>query len=434
MDFQIAGWYDAGMEFGGTFEGGLNLPICRERTRAAVPRLADLPERLTVPLCVDGKRTAKCVVTHGTQISAGDVLGEFADGGIIAAPANGTVGEPTRAEICVGRDALEVDAVELLDLAWPDPAESDSPELDLDSVSADDITERLSCAGLFVRGDRVTELGRWIRHLRKSNATRLVVSLIEDEPYSSSRHAVAAHCAESVSCGAMAIAKACGMESVEVLVDGAEMKAYDDLATMDGITHTAVDVVFPLASKRLLKKLAGDSIAILDGIVAMQAWELLCGRLSWRGSVVTIAGPNQNSPDVLFVPDGMALRDVVGDAQGPMIAGGAMRGQLAREASVSSAGMELICSMDPPRSESMGACIRCGWCRDHCPARLNVALLNDCFELGRIEVAQHYGVERCLACGACSYVCPSRLALRERMSELAEAARRLRRAIAKGEQ
>ena len=30
-------------------------------------------------------------------------------------------------------------------------------------------------------------------------------------------------------------------------------------------------------------------------------------------------------------------------------------------------------------------CIRCGWCTDLCPARLNVAILNDDFELAQVD-------------------------------------------------
>ncbi len=33
-------------------------------------------------------------------------------------------------------------------------------------------------------------------------------------------------------------------------------------------------------------------------------------------------------------------------------------------------------------------CIRCGWCTDHCPARLNVAILNDDFELSLVDHAR----------------------------------------------
>ena len=63
-------------------------------------------------------------------------------------------------------------------------------------------------------------------------------------------------------------------------------------------------------------------------------------------------------------------------------------------------------------------CIRCGWCRDHCPARLNVADLNDAFELGLIDRARKAGAMACVECGICSYVCPARLPLSQRTKKL----------------
>jgi electron transport complex protein RnfC len=62
--------------------------------------------------------------------------------------------------------------------------------------------------------------------------------------------------------------------------------------------------------------------------------------------------------------------------------------------------------------------VRCGWCTDHCPARLNVAALNDAFELGDIAFADRAGALACVECGLCSYVCPARLPLSQRVRRL----------------
>jgi electron transport complex protein RnfC len=70
-------------------------------------------------------------------------------------------------------------------------------------------------------------------------------------------------------------------------------------------------------------------------------------------------------------------------------------------------------------------CIRCGWCTDHCPARLNVAALNDDYELALVDRARRTGVAACVDCGVCTYVCPARLPLTQRVRQLKRAARRL---------
>ena len=73
-------------------------------------------------------------------------------------------------------------------------------------------------------------------------------------------------------------------------------------------------------------------------------------------------------------------------------------------------------------AEPAGACIRCGWCTDHCPARLNVAALNDAYELGMVDLADRAGVRACVQCAVCSYVCPARLPLTVRVRQLKRAA------------
>ncbi|MCK5557491.1 MAG: 4Fe-4S dicluster domain-containing protein, partial [Candidatus Hydrogenedentes bacterium] len=86
-------------------------------------------------------------------------------------------------------------------------------------------------------------------------------------------------------------------------------------------------------------------------------------------------------------------------------------------------------AMDPTPTGAAAQCIRCGWCRDHCPARLNVAVLNDLYELGQIESADKAGALACVECGVCSYICPARLPLAERLRQLKRTVLRTRQTM-----
>ena len=77
-----------------------------------------------------------------------------------------------------------------------------------------------------------------------------------------------------------------------------------------------------------------------------------------------------------------------------------------------------------------GPCLRCGWCTDHCPARLNVTALNDAFELSLVDRARLGGALACVECGVCSYICPARLPLTQRVKQLKRRIVALRRAPA----
>ena len=81
-------------------------------------------------------------------------------------------------------------------------------------------------------------------------------------------------------------------------------------------------------------------------------------------------------------------------------------------------GTDAVLAIDTPPFQPPAPCIRCGWCADYCPARLNIAALNDAFELGEIDRAERLGAPACVGCGVCTYVCPARLPLTQRVKEI----------------
>ena len=56
-------------------------------------------------------------------------------------------------------------------------------------------------------------------------------------------------------------------------------------------------------------------------------------------------------------------------------------------------------------------CIRCGWCVQACPTKVQHAAVLEAAQLEDINLAERAGVEACIECGICSYVCPSYLPL-----------------------
>jgi electron transport complex protein RnfC len=67
------------------------------------------------------------------------------------------------------------------------------------------------------------------------------------------------------------------------------------------------------------------------------------------------------------------------------------------------AGMQAAVNPDP--------CIRCGWCVQACPTRVQPAAVLDAVQLDDMDMAERAGIEACIECGICSYVCPSFLPL-----------------------
>ena len=140
-----------------------------------------------------------------------------------------------------------------------------------------------------------------------------------------------------------------------------------------------------------------------------------------------VAGPRLAKPGNYLLPFGadvaetMALAECARDRV--IVMGSAMSGRQPPPGAVVGPGVNELLSLQPPRGHLPTQCIRCGWCSDNCPARLNVAALNDDFELARAERAKRRGALACVGCGICSYVCPARLPLRRRLGLLQQAIR-----------
>jgi electron transport complex protein RnfC len=152
-----------------------------------------------------------------------------------------------------------------------------------------------------------------------------------------------------------------------------------------------------------------------------------CGELP-TARVVTVAGPKVNKPVNLLVPFGAGVEEILesaeAGAESRFVYGSAMTGRHLVAGAVVSAATNALLAMEPKQRQSPTPCIRCGWCSDNCPARINVAALNDDFELGRTAAAKRKNAQACIECGICSYVCPARLPLMQRVRLLKQAIRK----------
>jgi len=135
-----------------------------------------------------------------------------------------------------------------------------------------------------------------------------------------------------------------------------------------------------------------------------------------------VGGPGIAEPANLWAPFGAECLQLA-PAEQPVIHGGPMVGFGCEADLVVTAATDAVLAIDPPPFQAPAPCIRCGWCTDHCPARLNIAALNDVFELGEIDHPSRLDAQACVECGVCSYVCPARLPLTQRVKRIKHAAR-----------
>jgi electron transport complex protein RnfC len=170
-------------------------------------------------------------------------------------------------------------------------------------------------------------------------------------------------------------------------------------------------------------------VAMIDAASCFAAYRWVVCEQRLGGRVVSLAGPRAPEPGNRFVPFGADCRDLLHPAGEPLFLGGPMTALLAPPGTVTGPDCDAVLALDPTPRGPAAPCIRCGWCRDHCPARLNVAALNDTYELTHLEQADRLGALSCVGCGVCSYVCPARLPLTERVAELKHAIRKTHQAM-----
>lgn len=74
-----------------------------------------------------------------------------------------------------------------------------------------------------------------------------------------------------------------------------------------------------------------------------------------------------------------------------------------------------------PKSLNPDPCIRCAWCFESCPTRIQPATLLEAAQREDLDLAERAGLRSCIECGICQYVCPSRLPLLKGIRELRRA-------------
>ena len=75
-------------------------------------------------------------------------------------------------------------------------------------------------------------------------------------------------------------------------------------------------------------------------------------------------------------------------------------------------GSELVIHLsDLEPANNPDPCIRCGWCVEVCPTRVQPAGVLEAAQRNDADLAERMGISACIECGLCSFVCPSRLPL-----------------------
>jgi len=424
----------------GTFTGGIDLPDEKRATRNQAIRPGPRAERLRVPLAPCATEPAELIVPVGADVRAGDRIAAGRKGGVdVFAPLSGRLAGTGRARVALGDDVVSVPAVEITDLGEAPGVGGVEEQWDWQSASAGDLSGRIAASSVVTLRRRPMPLVNWLRAAR--GCRKLVVNAMENQPMVAADHRLLVEHGRDVLAGMRILARALEIGDMTLAVDWRRTDAYQALvepAGRFGITRVALPHKYPIGADPILVKVltrkeippgrtaANVGVAVIDAATCFAVYRAVACACPPTGRVATVAGVGVDQPRNYWLPFGLPCGLLVGpEAAGLAIHGGPMTGVRLREDTVVGPATNAVLVLAAALPEASSPCIRCGWCTDHCPARLNVAALNDVYELKLIEEARRSGVLACVHCGTCTYVCPARLPLAHRVKELCQVVRSL---------
>ena len=255
----------------------------------------------------------------------------------------------------------------------------------------------------------------------------LIINAVDAEQGIVTRRDLLANCHDTLEVGAKALVEAYNPASTTI----AMLK--DSSKKLDGLSVTIISEQYPAGLDPLVIKAVTDSEVPENTIVIGLETVFHVGRIMETGlpimeTMVTVEDKGR------IVPLGTPVGEIINETgeiihdRDRIILGGPMRGTAA--ASPGQGVDRTTCAIavvsNPAPVAKDTACVGCGECVRHCPARLDPAMITSYSEFGMYDKAAAEHVDVCFECGLCGFFCIARRPMlqyiRLAKSELAQAA------------
>ena len=413
--------------------------------QAPALRLLELPTRLRVPLAtshLSGPVPSKAL---GSIVAKGERLCDFGIEGSPAAlaPTSGRMVGVSQVELLNGCVVPAVD----IETDFEDRPLSGEFHDALHAHQQHEQFEELRTAGpaeLAEWIDRLRNFGVWAerpgspdllaqlhRALRQPVDT-ILCNLLDDEPTLRLNSVLAARSGPMLLAGIGVLAKLTEARRVCLIVEaGSPGKWWLPLRRL--VRKTNVEVIpilndFPQAEASMLllgvldrrlkpgRSPVDQRVLLLDAAAAISAGRCATREQPMLQVPIALRDHLQGKTHFLVAPIGISLREVLKQCDIPSEGIKLRRGAVLRENEVSPdaviSGAELTIHVMPHQDALLpDPCIRCSWCVESCPVRVQPAGLLEAAQRDNLELARHFGLDSCIECGVCTYLCPSRLPL-----------------------
>ncbi len=406
------------------------------------------PERLAVPLAPCGRGPARPIVAVGDKVAEAQKIAEAGDDRYsvdIYAPMAGVVSSFTTATVAMGDHLAASPAIELTGIESGSYIKALRAVFDWRAAGNETLRPRIAEGGLTTGRHPLEPVGKWLERAIRKKCEMLIANAMENQPFVTADHRLLVEHGNEIIRGLAILGRALEAREMILAVDQRYVDDYRllvDPARMYQVNLVSLPHKYPIGADKILVKVLTDTetppeestmdvgAAVIDvsTCFAVYRW-VACGQPQ-LGRVVTVSGEFVGEARNTWAPFGANCFDLAKAQYEPVLHGPPMTGIKCSENTVVSPCTNAVLAVETTEAAPPTPCIRCGWCTDHCPARLNVAALNDAYELTLIKRARRMQALGCVECGACTYVCPARLPLSQRVKKLKRAIRRRRARLA----
>lgn len=426
------------------FHGGIYLRPLGNTPRVDFIVSVDYAEELYLPLTTPAGETLEVSVKPGQAVQTGQLLGGDAQGRYLYAPRDGIVGETKVIRNSEGQSVLLVlkksSRAEIADGDTNDQSDQiasiGSLQLHGQQLS---VEQAIAISGI-IEPDTGMPLAARLAEFVGNDVMAVVANAAPVEPSLNAPIAILHHWSEQVFAG-LGILKTYLKADSAVMAHPRRVTFAKQFACEWDVRCVAVGEKYPQASSASLlrtlertgvfrrRRRKTGAILVFDVQTLRSVERVVLEKQLPTRRIVTVSGDGVAKPAHYFVAIGTPVKYLL-DKSGKypdassVVSGSSMTGKaididsaFIGPISESFIVLDHVAQLQPER------CIRCGWCLDDCPARIDPARMLQLIETRQYHRAAGLGLFDCLECGICSYTCPSRLRI---MDEIIKAKQILR--------
>ncbi len=416
-----------------TFKGGVHPEEYKELTADKSFEKFCTPSEVIIPLSQHSGKDAIPLVKKNDKVKIGTLIAK--EDGFISAPIHspicGSISSINKIFLFSGIQKASI-------VIKKDTSEENDflPKLDFNTVTSDEIIERVKQAGIVGLGGAAFPTYVKLMPPADKKIEFLILNACECEPYLTRDYRLILERTEDVIKGLKLIMRAAKIEKGIFGIEDNKPKAIKILKEIL-VDYPEIDLVvlktkYPQGAEKMLIKVATgrevppgklplDVGVIVQNVgTAISVYDAVVNGIPSIYAYLTVSGLGIREPKNLIVPIGTSVKDIIDYCGGMnenakrVVIGGPMMGyaqfDLSTPITKATSGI-LVLTDEEVINYPETNCLRCGKCLGVCPLNLAPSRLVQLIQNKRFEEAVKLNVTLCMECGTCAYTCPASIPL-----------------------